>query len=57
MEEGFLQAVVPDLGSESKPDQVQLLLEAMVVMLKTIESSYGAFVTVRDGHTKNRRRR
>lgn len=57
MEEGLLQASVPELACGQEPERVQLLLESMVVMLRTIEQSYGAHVTVRDGiATKGRRR-
>lgn len=48
MKEGFLQASVPELSEGNKPEQIRLLLESMVVMLKTIEDEYGAFVAVRD---------
>lgn len=48
MEDGFLQASVPELSEGSKPEQVQLLLESMVVMLKTIQESYGGFIAVRE---------
>lgn len=57
MEEGFLQASVPEIPPGGKPESVQLLLESMVVMLRTIEQSYGEFITVRDGSATNGRRR
>lgn len=56
MEDGFLKASVPEVLSGGA-DQVQLLLESMVVMLRTIEESYGGFVAVRDSYTTNGRRR
>jgi uncharacterized protein len=48
MEDGFLQASVPELSKGNTPEQVQLLLESMVVMLQTIQESYGGFIAVRD---------
>lgn len=57
MEEGFLEAVVPELAPGETVDRIQLLLEAMVVMMQSIQESYGAFVTIRDGHTTKSRRR
>jgi uncharacterized protein len=57
MEEGFLQAAVPEVSPGNTTDRVQLLLESMIVMLKSIEQAYGAFITVRDGKATNGRRR
>ncbi len=57
VEEGFLEAVVPELAPGETAERVQLLLEAMVVMIQSIQESYGAFVTIRDGHTTKSRRR
>jgi len=48
MEDGFLQASVPDLPMGIKPEQVQLLLESMAVMLRTIQESYGDYIAIRD---------
>jgi len=48
MKDGYLQASVPGKAEGSKPEQIQLLLESMVVMLKSIEETYGAYITVRD---------
>lgn len=48
MKDGFLQASVPELPEGNKPDRVQLLLESMLVMLNSIEDTYGDFITVRD---------
>ena len=48
MKDGFLQASVPDLAEGNKPGQVQLLLESMVVMLQSIEDTYGNYIVVRD---------
>lgn len=57
VEEGYLSAAVPELAPGETAERVQLLLEAMAVMLRTIQDSYGAFVTIRDGHTTQSRRR
>lgn len=46
MENGFLQASVP--ATEGNKPEVQLLLESMIVMLQSIEESYGEHVAVRD---------
>lgn len=52
MEGGFLQASIPrDLEGEPNR-QVQLLLESMVVMLHTIEESYGKYIRVQDDQFK-----
>lgn len=55
MKDGFLQASVP-ANAGGKPEQVQLLLESMVVMLRSIEESYGAHITVTDKPNLARRR-
>jgi hypothetical protein len=48
MKDGFLQASVPELPEGNTPDRVQLLLESMLVMLRSIEETYGDYITVRD---------
>jgi uncharacterized protein YsxB (DUF464 family) len=48
MKGGFLQAVVPDLLNEDQLNKLQLLLESMLVMLKTIEQSYGSYLVIRE---------
>ncbi len=54
MKDGFLQAEVPDVLHEDKADKLQILLEAMVVMLQTIEATYGSYIKVKQ--SKQRRR-
>ena len=44
MEEGLLHADVPKSVSETQQSSLQLLLESMVVMLQTIEESYGKHI-------------
>lgn len=52
MKDGFLQASVPELSDGNTPDhRVQLLLESMVVMLRTIEESYGDFIAIQDARS------
>jgi len=48
MEEGYLQASVPEIPIGNKPEQVQLLLESMVLMLRTIQESYGDYIAIRN---------
>lgn len=49
---GFLQASVPDLPDGNKPDhRVQLLLESMIVMLRSIEETYGEFIAITDARS------
>jgi uncharacterized protein YsxB (DUF464 family) len=48
MEIGYLQAAVPEQLIGNKPEQIQLLLESMVVMLQTIQESYGDYIAIRD---------
>ncbi|ANE47177.1 ribosomal protein [Paenibacillus swuensis] len=46
MNEGLLRVIIPELENRER-DQVQLLLESMVVMLKTIEESYGKHIKIK----------
>lgn len=46
MKHGLLKVDVPDLSDEAMIDKVQLLLESMVVMLQSIEQSYGAYIAI-----------
>jgi uncharacterized protein YsxB (DUF464 family) len=46
MEEGLLDVSVPEHIDVEQAGKVQLLLESMVVMLQTIEESYGAYISV-----------
>ena len=54
MKGGFLQAEVPDVLHEDKVDQLQLLLESMVVMLESIEETYGSYIKVKQSEQKRR---
>ena len=48
MRSGYLAAEVPETGDPARNKDVQLLLEAMVVMLRTIEQSYGKHIRIQD---------
>ncbi|MCI3923627.1 ribosomal-processing cysteine protease Prp [Paenibacillus sp. TRM 82003] len=48
MEEGLLHVAVPKGLSESADASLQLLLESMVVMLQTIEQSYGKHIRLKE---------
>ncbi|BBW95429.1 ribosomal-processing cysteine protease Prp [Geobacillus icigianus] len=43
---GYLRCELPKLEEAAAAEKVQLLLEAMVVSLKTIERDYGKFIRV-----------
>ena len=43
---GYLRCELPELEEAATAEKVQLLLEAMVVSLKTIERDYGKFIRV-----------
>ncbi|WP_282941283.1 ribosomal-processing cysteine protease Prp [Paenibacillus sp. RC67] len=45
---GLLDVRVPGHLDEADLEKVQLLLESMVVMLKSIEQSYGAYIALQD---------
>lgn len=54
MKNGFLRVDIPaELGDELS-SKVQLLLESMIVMIQTIEQSYGAYIAMHE-HSKARR--
>lgn len=44
---GFLRCIVPDGLDSSTYEKVQLLLEAMVVALQSIEEEYGDHIRIR----------
>jgi hypothetical protein len=50
MKHGLLEVSVPRELAASRREQVQLLLESMVVMLKSIEQSYGAYIAMQEEH-------
>jgi uncharacterized protein YsxB (DUF464 family) len=45
---GLLDVLIPDNLDEALNEKVQLLLEAMVVMLHSIEQSYGTYIAIQD---------
>ncbi|MEF2968028.1 ribosomal-processing cysteine protease Prp [Paenibacillus sp. M1] len=48
MKNGFLNAVLPGDVSPEAAGQVQLLLSSMVVMLESIEGTYGKYIQIKD---------
>ncbi|WP_337995011.1 ribosomal-processing cysteine protease Prp [Paenibacillus thermotolerans] len=44
MEEGKLHVAVPEKLSEEREKALQIVLESMVVMLESIEDSYGEYI-------------
>ena len=48
MEPGLLDVTIPDSAATMPEtwDQVQLIIESMVVMLQTIEETYGDYITI-----------
>jgi uncharacterized protein YsxB (DUF464 family) len=47
-DKGLLEVQLPDMNDGKQLEQVQLLLESMVVMLQTIEESYGKYINIKD---------
>ncbi len=41
VESGLLEASIPDIADEATGERVQLLLESMIVMLRSIQEAYG----------------
>lgn len=52
MKHGFLSADIPPAADAETEGKIQLLLEGMVVMLKSIEQSYGAYIAMQDPSSK-----
>lgn len=48
MNSGLLHVLVPLEMKADVNDKVQLLLESMVVMLQSIEESYGTYITMQE---------
>jgi len=48
MKDGFLSADLPGEIEANQAEQVQLLLASMVVMLQSIEGSYGQYIEIHD---------
>lgn len=46
MNKGLLSVRIPHISDETLEEKTQLLLESMVVMLKTIEQSYGKYISI-----------
>lgn len=44
--EGLFSTQIPRLKQPDIDEKLQLLLESMVVMLETIEASYGSYMTI-----------
>ncbi|EGL81611.1 protein of unknown function DUF464 [Caldalkalibacillus thermarum TA2.A1] len=42
--DGFLHCAVPDIHDQATQEKVQLLLEAMVLSLQSVEADYGDYV-------------
>ncbi|MEY8755454.1 ribosomal-processing cysteine protease Prp [Peribacillus frigoritolerans] len=47
IDHGYLEVNIPGKMEPKTSEQVQLLLESMVVMLNTIQESYGEFLTIK----------
>ncbi|QPC47041.1 ribosomal-processing cysteine protease Prp [Mangrovibacillus cuniculi] len=43
---GYLEVIIPDDLSKETHEKTQLLLEAMLVQLQTIEADYGEFIKI-----------
>jgi len=54
--EGRFEFEVPDVPDPKRAEQMQLLLESMVVMLETIEQSYGSYIKVNHIRVQGRER-
>lgn len=48
MKNGFLNAKLPGDVAPKAAEQVQLLLLSMIVMLQSIEGSYGSYIKIKD---------
>lgn len=52
MQDGFVSGGVPKLLESPQSEHVQLLLESMIVSLKTIEDSYGTYLQIKEKSKK-----
>ncbi|MFE5320143.1 ribosomal-processing cysteine protease Prp [Paenibacillus sp. NPDC056579] len=50
MKHGLLEVEVPGQLDEALSEKVQLILESMVVMLQSIQQSYGAYIALKETH-------
>ncbi|HEY0829174.1 MAG TPA: ribosomal-processing cysteine protease Prp [Bacilli bacterium] len=48
VKKGLLQAALPNIEETGKAEKVQLLLEAMVVMLTSIKKTYTRYLTINE---------
>jgi uncharacterized protein YsxB (DUF464 family) len=48
MKNGFLSARMPDHLSGDQQEKLQLLLESMLIMLKSIEQNYGNYIKIQE---------
>ena len=48
MQSGYLEATVPAKLEEGQKERIGLILESMLIMLRTIEQSYRDFVVIRE---------
>lgn len=55
MRKGWLDVTVPDVSDQALADKLQLLLESMVVMLQSIQQSYGEYVNIQTTTLHKRR--
>lgn len=46
MDKGLLDVYIPELADEARNDKLQWQLETMLVMLHTIEQSYGEYIQI-----------
>lgn len=51
MVKGWLSAEFPRLRNKEAEDRMQVILESMIVMLKTMEQSYAEYIAVDDGNS------
>lgn len=50
MKNGFLSGDIPPIDRPDQAAQVQLLLESMVIMLKSIAESYGKYIEIHENN-------
>ncbi|MBN3525668.1 ribosomal-processing cysteine protease Prp [Paenibacillus apiarius] len=55
MKDGFLSGFVPLIEQQDIETKVQLLLESMIVSLRTIEASYGSYLQIKEQMIEQRR--
>lgn len=48
MHKGLLKVSIPDLHGEPEWAKIQLILESMVVMLATIQRTYGSYIAIKE---------